>query len=239
MLDEIAPRLLIETYESLDTLDQDPMVLEESPCNRDRVSDIFRSIHTFKGESCFLAISKLEKVTHLGKSLPVPLRHGELTLNNQIANSRLSMVEAVGSIPQSTEQGREERDDTALADTSQRVNQIAPELQAGAVNTRMQPISNARNKLLRTVCDPSHCCGKQVQPGMEAALALSSLSKLEESSGSDIERDGRQPVLQHRGEVRPSVSLAEHGQVEQATKTQLAGRQVARIMNLAHLAAAA
>ena len=95
MLDEIVSEFLVESYESLDQLDRDLMALEESPDDRDRMSSIFRTIHTIKGTSGFLAFPNLERVTHVGESLLVPLRDGELTLTNEITNALLAMVDAV------------------------------------------------------------------------------------------------------------------------------------------------
>ena len=61
MLDEIVSEFLVESYESLDQLDRDLMALEESPDDRDRMSSIFRTIHTIKGTSGFLAFPKLKR----------------------------------------------------------------------------------------------------------------------------------------------------------------------------------
>ncbi|MFO1093195.1 MAG: Hpt domain-containing protein [Planctomycetaceae bacterium] len=62
------------------------------------MSSIFRTIHTIKGTSGFLAFPKLEHVTHVGENLLVQLRDGELRLNGDIATGLLSMVDAVRSI---------------------------------------------------------------------------------------------------------------------------------------------
>lgn len=110
LLDEIVSEFLVESYESLDQLDRDLMALEESPGDRERMSSIFRTIHTIKGTSGFLAFPKLEKVTHVGESLLVPLRDGELTLSVEIANNLLAMVDAVRSILRSIEAGTGEGD---------------------------------------------------------------------------------------------------------------------------------
>ncbi len=74
------------------------MALEETPDDRDRLSSVFRTIHTIKGTSGFLAFHKLENVTHVGENLLVRLRDGALTLNSDIASALLSMVDAVRAI---------------------------------------------------------------------------------------------------------------------------------------------
>jgi len=61
------------------------------------------------------------------------------------------------------------REDTAFLATSQRLNLITTELQAGVMKTRMQPIGNVWNKLPRVVRDLAASAGKQVQIEMEGA----------------------------------------------------------------------
>jgi two-component system chemotaxis sensor kinase CheA len=98
MLDDIVKEFLVESYENLDQLDKDLMALEDAPDDRSRLSSIFRTIHTIKGTSGFLAFPKLEHITHVGENLLVRLRDGALQLNAEITSGLLSMVDAVRSI---------------------------------------------------------------------------------------------------------------------------------------------
>src|SRR5690242_4727962 len=68
-LDDIIQEFLVESHENLDQLDRDLVALEEQPQSRELVSRIFRTIHTIKGTSGFLAFANLETVTHAGESL--------------------------------------------------------------------------------------------------------------------------------------------------------------------------
>ena len=52
--DEILREFLIESYESLDQLDQAFVELEENPEDLSQIAGIFRTIHTIKGASGFL-----------------------------------------------------------------------------------------------------------------------------------------------------------------------------------------
>lgn len=97
-LDEILSEFLIDCHENLEQLDQDLLALESQPDDRDRLANVFRTVHTIKGNSGFLALPKLEKVTHVGESLLVPLRDGERRLDDAIATGLLGMVDAVRDI---------------------------------------------------------------------------------------------------------------------------------------------
>ncbi len=62
-----------------------------------------------------------------------------------------------------------EREDPALNATSQRLNLITTELQAGVMKTRMQPIGVVWNQLPRVVRDMSVALGKQIRLQTEGA----------------------------------------------------------------------
>ena len=97
-VDEIVQEFLVESYDSLDRLDADFVALEENPDDRERLANIFRTVHTVKGTSGFLDFPKLEKVAHVGENLLVPLRDGQILLNNEIVDSLLGMVDAIRQI---------------------------------------------------------------------------------------------------------------------------------------------
>jgi len=91
----IVKEFLVESYENLDRLDQDLIALEKDPSDRERLASIFRTIHTIKGTSGFLAFNQLEALAHVGESLLARLRDGLLKLNPQITTALLAMVDAV------------------------------------------------------------------------------------------------------------------------------------------------
>lgn len=97
-LDDIIKEFLVESYENLDQLDRDLVALEDAPDDRNRLSSVFRTIHTIKGTCGFLGFPILEHVTHVGENLLVKLRDGELRLNGESTNGLLAMVDAVRTI---------------------------------------------------------------------------------------------------------------------------------------------
>lgn len=82
-LDEIVREFLVESHDNLDQLDSDLVALEVSPGSRDLLSSVFRTIHTIKGTSGFLAFGALERLTHAGESLLVELRDGRRTMDGR------------------------------------------------------------------------------------------------------------------------------------------------------------
>ncbi|CAN5393467.1 hypothetical protein BH11ACT1_BH11ACT1_29690 [soil metagenome] len=97
-MDEIVREFLVESHENLDQLDQDLVALESTPGSRELLSSIFRTIHTIKGTSGFLAFSRLEQVTHVGESLLVDLRDGRRSMDQSTTDVLLHLVDSVRDI---------------------------------------------------------------------------------------------------------------------------------------------
>jgi two-component system chemotaxis sensor kinase CheA len=136
--DDIVKEFLVESYENLDRLDRDLITLEKNPNDREVLGSIFRTIHTIKGTSGFLAFDKLGAVAHAGESLLGRLREGELRLNPEITTALLATVDAVRQMLASIEAAgvEGERDDSTLISRLTRLQQ-APEAPAG---TEVAPV---------------------------------------------------------------------------------------------------
>ena len=94
-LDEIVQEFLVESHENLDQLDRDLVALERNPGSPELLGAIFRTIHTIKGTSGFLAFSQLETVSHVGENLLSRLRDGELEMTFERAAALLELVDAI------------------------------------------------------------------------------------------------------------------------------------------------
>ena len=103
-LGDIIQEFLVESHENLDQLDRDLVSLEEEPQSRELVSRIFRTIHTIKGTSGFLAFTNLESVTHAGESLLSRLRDGTQPVTADTISTLLAMVDTVRALLTSIEE---------------------------------------------------------------------------------------------------------------------------------------
>jgi two-component system chemotaxis sensor kinase CheA len=93
--DDVVKEFLVESCENLDRLDRDLIALENNPNDREILASIFRTIHTIKGTSGFLAFNQLGAVTHVGESLLGRLLDGQHELDGEITSALLAMVDAV------------------------------------------------------------------------------------------------------------------------------------------------
>jgi two-component system chemotaxis sensor kinase CheA len=109
-LGDIVQEFLVESHENLDQLDRDLVALEQEPGSRELLSSIFRTIHTIKGTSGFLAFNRLEKVTHVGESLLSRLRDGAQVMTPETTDALLRMVDNVRTLLASIEENNVEGD---------------------------------------------------------------------------------------------------------------------------------
>ncbi|MCW2607302.1 MAG: Chemotaxis protein histidine kinase [Frankiales bacterium] len=141
-MDEIVQEFLVESHENLDQLDTDLIALEQDPTSRDLLGSVFRTIHTIKGTSGFLAYNKLEAVTHVGENLLSRLRDGELVLTPEITSALLQMVDAVrgllGSIERDGTEG--DPDHTLLIETLTRLQVTTPEQRTSPEVLEVEPV---------------------------------------------------------------------------------------------------
>jgi two-component system chemotaxis sensor kinase CheA len=93
--DEMIREFLVESFENLDRMDQELLVLEKEPGNVDVLNSVFRTIHTVKGTCGFFAFENLESLSHVGENLLDTLRSGKKKLTPDIINVLLKMSDAI------------------------------------------------------------------------------------------------------------------------------------------------
>ena len=120
-------------------------MLEKGSTDRNTLASIFRTIHTIKGTSGFLAFNQLEAVTHAGESLLSRLRDGLLPLTAEITTALLATVDAVREMLKSIEaSGKEgERDDRDLISNLTRLLEPrAAHLPSDVPDAKAKPTAN-------------------------------------------------------------------------------------------------
>ncbi len=134
-IDEIVAEFLVESHENLDQLDTDLLALEQDPTSHELLGSVFRTIHTIKGTSGFLAFNRLEKLTHVGENLLSRLRDGLIQLTEERTSALLSMVDAVRGLLAEIERTGLEGD----ADHTQLIAHLGTLLEDGAAPAPMIP----------------------------------------------------------------------------------------------------
>jgi two-component system, chemotaxis family, sensor kinase CheA len=138
-IDEIVAEFLVESHENLDQLDRDLLALEQNPGSREVLASVFRTIHTIKGTSGFLAFHRLEKLTHVGENLLSRLRDGRIELTEERTTALLKMVDSVRALLRNIEQANTEGD----GDDSELIGVLSSLLEDGAAPSETAPAAAA------------------------------------------------------------------------------------------------
>ncbi|MFO0977340.1 MAG: chemotaxis protein CheA [Planctomycetaceae bacterium] len=221
MLDDIVKEFLVESYENLDQLDRDLMALEDRPDDRDRLSSIFRTIHTIKGTSGFLAFPKLEHITHVGENLLVLLRDGALRLNAEITSALLAMVDAVRSILSNIESVGGEGEE-AYEDLVTRLERLKNGESAPAPSAEIEVEQVVRELSAEvTAAVESSSKPKKAAKGSRKKKAPESVVELMGTVAESLVSPTAEPSPADTCEIRPPQGAAPAAQkVERAEKNQ-------------------
>jgi two-component system chemotaxis sensor kinase CheA len=78
---ELKKAFFIESMEILEKLDSDINAMEKKPNDTEVVNTVFRGLHTIKGNSSFLSLDKITKISHSAETLLDKARKKELPVN--------------------------------------------------------------------------------------------------------------------------------------------------------------
>src|ERR1700722_5787776 len=106
-MDELLRDFLTETGESLDLVDAELVRFEQDPNNGQILGKIFRLVHTIKGTCGFLALSRLETLTHNAETLMGKFRAG-MPVSAPAVTLILSTLDRVKTILDTLETKHEE-----------------------------------------------------------------------------------------------------------------------------------
>jgi two-component system chemotaxis sensor kinase CheA len=126
--------LLVESADGLDRFERELLALENGEGTPERLNIIFRAIHTIKGTSGCLGLSKIESVAHVGESLLSALRDGKVVVTPDMAAALFEYSDALREMLRCLEvEGREGHADySALLQKLQDLQNAAPAAAAPA-----------------------------------------------------------------------------------------------------------
>lgn len=85
-VDEAVQEFLTESYEALDNVDGDLVLLERDPASPSLISSLFRAIHTIKGTAGFFDFSRTARIAHTAEDLLSLVREGQRAIDPQVIN---------------------------------------------------------------------------------------------------------------------------------------------------------
>lgn len=86
---------VVEGYEILSQFEQDVLELEKGSFDQKRLNQLYRSLHTIKGNCGFLPLPKLEEIAHAGETLLDTLRGTQQNVTPEIATALLQLTDTI------------------------------------------------------------------------------------------------------------------------------------------------
>ena len=115
-MDDLLNEFLTECSESIEIVDSELVKLEQDPNDPELLGNIFRLVHTIKGTSGFLGLSRLETVAHHGENVLGNFRDGTQEVTPEAVSLILAALDCIKEILAGVEETESEpvADDSAL-----------------------------------------------------------------------------------------------------------------------------
>ncbi|MDZ7854749.1 Hpt domain-containing protein [Sphaerotilus sp.] len=110
---ELLDQFILESRECLERVGQRLLDVEKAPQDTDLLNDLFRQVHTLKGNCGLFEFKALELVVHAGEDVLDRIRNGRLSYSASIADalleamdytaSLIDVIETEGALPDGTQ----------------------------------------------------------------------------------------------------------------------------------------
>ncbi|MCB2198168.1 chemotaxis protein CheA [bacterium] len=103
---EIIKQFTSEGEENLEKAEEALLSLENDPTNTEHVQQAFRAFHSFKGNSGFLGLKDMEKLSHSAESVLEQFRGGGLSPSSKVINLILEIIDFLRNAMNSLSSGK-------------------------------------------------------------------------------------------------------------------------------------
>ena len=110
---ELLKDFFAEARSQVDALEQNILVLENDPANRDAVDEIFRAAHTLKGGAGTVEMTELASFTHVVEDLLDAIRSDAVKVSEGVIDSLLSGIDIIKAMLDSRSDGEPYTGDTS------------------------------------------------------------------------------------------------------------------------------
>jgi two-component system chemotaxis sensor kinase CheA len=104
-MDELINDFIAETRDMLQALAGAIVAWEAVPDDRARLDEIFRFVHTVKGNCGFFDLPRLAQLSHAAESALAEVRAGTRTPDTRLVNAVLAVIDRIGEVVQALESG--------------------------------------------------------------------------------------------------------------------------------------
>ncbi len=104
-MDELINDFIAETRDMAQALSGAIVAWEAAPEDRARLDEIFRFVHTVKGNSGFFDLPRLQQLSHAAEGALAEVREGKRAADRALVNAVLAVIDRIGELVQAMESG--------------------------------------------------------------------------------------------------------------------------------------
>jgi two-component system chemotaxis sensor kinase CheA len=128
-MDDLITEFVAESREMLDALGGAIVAWEATPDDRTRLDEIFRFVHTVKGNSGFFDMPRLSALSHAAEDVLADVRAGRRGADAALVSAVLATVDRIGALVEALDGApAPEDDDDRLIGALKGVAQPAPDI---------------------------------------------------------------------------------------------------------------
>jgi two-component system, chemotaxis family, sensor kinase CheA len=132
-MDDLINEFLAETREMLQALSGAIVAWESEPQDRARLDEIFRFVHTVKGNCGFFDLPRLQQLSHAAEDVLADVRAGRRAADARLVSAVLAVIDRIGELALALETGESlasEDDEQIIAALSEQAAEVAAEPEA-------------------------------------------------------------------------------------------------------------
>lgn len=137
---EIFAEFIIEAREHLENIEPSLLELEKSPDDPGLLDDIFRLMHSLKGASGFLGLTRINRLTHKAENILDEIRKGKMRLTPEMTDLILLSMDALNAMVENLERDAIEGD-VATEHIIEKIDALL----LGKTEAPLQPVVPARS----------------------------------------------------------------------------------------------
>jgi two-component system chemotaxis sensor kinase CheA len=184
-MDDLINDFIAETREMLEALSGEIVAWEAAPGDRARLDEIFRFVHTVKGNSGFFDLPRIRALSHAAEDALAAVRAGKRPADSRLVSSVLAIIDRLGELVDTLETGEAlaSEDDEALIEAlSEALPAEGPEAETASPGQAVRSAS-------RTIRLPVELLDRMMSGVSDLVLARNELARrIRESGGhADLE----------------------------------------------------
>ncbi|MDR1626815.1 MAG: chemotaxis protein CheA [Spirochaetia bacterium] len=103
--EELLKDFFAEAEGQVDQMEENILVIENDPSNKESIDEMFRAAHTLKGGAGTVQMTELQKFTHILEDVLDEIRSGKLTASGDIVDTILASIDIIKAMLESRQNG--------------------------------------------------------------------------------------------------------------------------------------